>query len=74
MHQRLAKLGLVKPRERINATLGKLLSAFFDTLAVKPGTATTYMPAATAAATPVGESSSATLSVGSAPRRAQLSR
>ena len=42
MHRRLAKVGLVKPRERMNATLGKLLSAFFDTLAVKPGTATTY--------------------------------
>ena len=42
LHSRLAKLGLVKPRERINATLGKLLSAFFDTLAVKPGTDTTY--------------------------------
>jgi hypothetical protein len=42
MHRRLAKVGLVKPRERINATLGKLLSAFFDTLAVKPHTATTY--------------------------------
>ena len=42
MHARLAKLGLVKPRKRTNATLGKLLSAFFETLAVKPGTATTY--------------------------------
>ena len=42
MHSRLAKLGLVKPRERINASLDKLLAAFFDTLAVKPGTATTY--------------------------------
>ena len=41
MHGRLAKLGLVKPpRQRINATLGKLLGAFFETLAVKPGTAT----------------------------------
>jgi integrase len=42
MHKRLAKLGLVKPRERMNATLAKLLTAFFETLAVKPGTATTY--------------------------------
>src|SRR4051812_17182947 len=42
MHARLAKLGLVKPRQRVNATLDKLLTAFFETLAVKPGTATTY--------------------------------
>jgi integrase len=42
MHARLAKLGIVKPRERINATLDRLLTAFFETLAVKPGTATTY--------------------------------
>src|SRR5438067_13565117 len=42
MHARLARLGLVKSRERINATLGKLLTAFFETLAVKPGTAATY--------------------------------
>lgn len=41
-HGRLAAVGLVTPRERDNATLGKLLGAFFDTLAVKPGTATTY--------------------------------
>ncbi len=41
-HGRLAAVGLVTPRERGNATLGKLLGAFFDTLAVKPGTATTY--------------------------------
>ena len=42
MHSRLAKLGLVKPRERVNATLGKLLTDFFETLAVKPGTETSY--------------------------------
>ena len=40
--QAAGEVGLVKPRERNNATLGKLLTAFFDTLAVKPGTATTY--------------------------------
>jgi hypothetical protein len=42
MYRRLVKLGLVKPRERVRATLGTLLNAFFETLSVKPGTATTY--------------------------------
>jgi hypothetical protein len=41
-HGRLAAVGLVKPRDGHNATLGQVLSAFFETLAVKPGTATTY--------------------------------
>lgn len=41
-HGRLAAVGLVKPRERHNATLETLLNAFFSTLAVKSGTATTY--------------------------------
>src|SRR3954447_19404947 len=42
MHRRLVRLGLVRAREHTSATLGKLLTAFFETLAVKAGTATTY--------------------------------
>jgi hypothetical protein len=42
MHARLVAVGLVQPRERMNPTLGKLLSAFFETLAVKPNTLITY--------------------------------
>src|ERR671922_104485 len=41
---------------------------------IGPGTATTAMPAATAAATPLGESSSATQAPGAAPRRSAASR
>src|SRR5436305_14526895 len=56
MHKRLAKLGLVKPRERMNATLGKLLTAFFETLAVKPGTAPTYKQTRTSLENHFGQS------------------
>lgn len=42
MHGRIAALGLVPPRQTLNATLGTLLDAYFDTLNVKPQTKVTY--------------------------------
>lgn len=42
MYGKLHAVGLVPPRERMSPTLGPLLDAFFETLDVKPGTATTY--------------------------------
>jgi integrase len=42
MYAKLARAGLVPPREQVNPTLDRLLDAFFETLDVKPGTATTY--------------------------------
>ena len=49
MHDRLARVGLVEPRERAAAvTLGRLLDEYFGTLNVKPGTRTTYAQTRTA--------------------------
>ena len=42
LHERLARAGLVRPREWTHATLEGLIDAFFDTIDVKPGTRTTY--------------------------------
>ena len=42
IHDRLARVGLVKARQWTHATLEGLLDAFFDTIDVKPGTRTTY--------------------------------
>jgi len=41
-HEKLARAGLIPSRERVNPTLAKLLDAYFETLNVKEGTATTY--------------------------------
>ncbi|MBL9000770.1 MAG: tyrosine-type recombinase/integrase, partial [Phycisphaerae bacterium] len=41
-YARIARTGLVPPRDRTHATLGKLLDAFFETLDVKPQTAIVY--------------------------------
>lgn len=43
MHTKLARLGLVRPREHTNPSLGTLLDAFFETLSVKAGTRRTYL-------------------------------
>ncbi len=48
MYAKLAAAGLVPPRDRQHPTLGRLLSAFFDTVAVKPQTAVTYKQTRTA--------------------------
>ena len=42
MHSRLARVGLVEPRERVKATVGSLMAQVFAGLAVKDGTRTTY--------------------------------
>ncbi|MCL2646275.1 MAG: site-specific integrase [Phycisphaerales bacterium] len=42
IHGRLAKVGLVQPRERTSATLGKFLDDYFASLSVKSGTETAY--------------------------------
>ena len=44
MHVRLAKLGLVKPRQQGKVTLKQLLDAFFQHLNVKPITSLGYQP------------------------------
>ena len=41
-HQKLARLGLVPPRDHVTPTLGKLADAFFATLNFKPGTRIAY--------------------------------
>lgn len=43
MHERLARLGLVKLRSKSANTLGKLLDAYFETLNIKQSTKTTYL-------------------------------
>lgn len=43
LHRKLARAGLVEPRERTAATLGALLDAYFGCLDVKPSTRTTYL-------------------------------
>ena len=42
LHAKLARVGLVTPRERVQATLGRLMDEFFANLDVKAGTARTY--------------------------------
>jgi integrase len=42
-HEKLARVGLCKPRALERPTLGTLLAAFFDALEVKQGTRTTYL-------------------------------
>ncbi|MCH7792472.1 MAG: hypothetical protein IID31_09365, partial [Planctomycetes bacterium] len=42
LHAKLARVGLVTPRERVLATLGQLMDEFFANLDVKAGTVTTY--------------------------------
>lgn len=42
LHDRLARAGLVEPRERAKPTVGRLMTAYFDILDVKPSTRTTY--------------------------------
>lgn len=42
MHEKLARLGLVKPRKATAKTLGGLLDEYFANLSVKPGTRRTY--------------------------------
>ena len=42
LHAKLARVGLVTPRERVQATLGQLMDEFFANLDVKAGTVTTY--------------------------------
>jgi integrase len=45
LYERMAGIGLVKPRETVRTTVGGLLDTFFATLAVKASTATTYKQA-----------------------------
>jgi integrase len=42
MYGKLVRLGLVPPREATSASLGALMTAYFETLNVKPGTRRTY--------------------------------
>lgn len=42
MYSRLAGVGLVPPRERVNTSLSGMMRKFFDSLEVKPGTRATY--------------------------------
>lgn len=42
LHARLAKVGLTRARNRASVTLKSFLDDFFASVAVKPGTATTY--------------------------------
>ena len=47
IHSRMAKVGLVQPRERTSATLGKFLADFQTNLHVKPATEIAYGQACT---------------------------
>ena len=42
MHAKMAKAGLVEPRERVDTTLGGLLTTYFKNIDVKPQTEVTY--------------------------------
>jgi len=42
LHERLARVGLVEPRERIRPTLASLFDHYFKSLSVKAGTRRTY--------------------------------
>jgi integrase len=42
MYDRLARAGLAPPREQVLPTVGRLMDAFFETLAVKPATRLRY--------------------------------